>query len=40
MRKKNEIVCYTAGQIKAKIAQDEDQTNWKQIDAATGSQPV
>ena len=37
MRKKSGTVRYTAKQIKAKIARDEDRTNWEKIDAVTGA---
>ena len=37
MRKKNDTVRYTAEQIKSKIAQGEDRTNWDKVDAVTGA---
>ena len=37
MRKKNATVRYTASQIKAKIARDEDRTDWKKIDSVSGA---
>jgi uncharacterized protein (DUF4415 family) len=37
MLKKSGTVRYTAKQIKAKIARDEDRTNWEKIDAVTGA---
>jgi len=37
MPKKNNTVQYTAKQIKAKIARGQDRTNWKKVDAITGS---
>lgn len=36
MRKKNDIVRYTAKQIKGKIARGEDRTNWRKANALTG----
>ena len=35
MRRKNDTVRYTAKQIKARIAQGEDRTNWDKVDAVT-----
>ena len=37
MRKKNDTVHYSAKQIKSKIARGEDRTDWKKVDAVTGS---
>jgi len=36
MPKKNETVRYTAKQIRARIAQGEDRTNWRKANAVTG----
>jgi uncharacterized protein (DUF4415 family) len=36
MRKKNTTVRYTAKQIKARIAQGEDRTDWRKANAVTG----
>jgi uncharacterized protein (DUF4415 family) len=36
MRKKNDTVRYTAKEIKAKIAQGEDRTNWRKANSITG----
>ena len=37
MRKKNDTVHYSAKQIKTRIARGEDRTDWKKVDAVTGS---
>ena len=37
MRKKKDTVRYTAKQIKTRIARGEDRTDWKKVDAVTGS---
>jgi uncharacterized protein (DUF4415 family) len=36
MRKKDDIVSYTAKQIKAKIARGEDRTDWRKATTMTG----
>ena len=36
MRKKSDIVRYTAKQVKSKIARGEDRTDWKKVDAVIG----
>ncbi len=36
MRKKSDTVRYTAKQIKSKIAQGEDRTDWRKANAMTG----
>jgi uncharacterized protein (DUF4415 family) len=36
MRKKNGTVRYSAKEIKAKIAQGEDRTNWRKANTVTG----
>ena len=36
MRKKSDIVRYTAKQINAKIARGEDRTNWQKANTMTG----
>jgi hypothetical protein len=37
MRKKSDTAHYSAKQIKTKIARGEDRTDWKKVDAVTGS---
>jgi len=37
MRKRNDTVHYSAKQIKTRIARGEDRTDWKKVDAVTGS---
>jgi hypothetical protein len=37
MRKKSDIVRYTAKQIKARVARGEDRTNWNKINAVAGA---
>jgi uncharacterized protein (DUF4415 family) len=37
MRKKGDIVRYSAEQIKSKIARGEDRTDWVKADAVTGA---
>ena len=35
MKKKGNIVTYTAGEIRAMVAREEDRTNWKKFDEMT-----
>ena len=37
MGKKSDTVRYTDKQIKARVAQGEDRTNWDKVDAVTGA---